>query len=154
MDGRAGNECFILPKADHECGAPTGTTTDLHFTVLPFISRTGEPSSAQLASNNHYTLDETVLDMVFQRNAALAATQVAAEQQKKAADANKTEGLQAALRKFDSCPNGLTAPELRALVMAGSKSSDSPVKKKKQELQEQLYREPRYSRVKLLAEEV
>jgi hypothetical protein len=107
-----------------------------------------------LASNNHYTLDETVLDMVFQRNAALAATQVAAEQQKKAADAKKTEGLQAALRKFDSCPNGLTAPKLRALVMAGSKSSDSPVKKKKQELQEQLYREPRYSRVKLLAEEV
>jgi hypothetical protein len=37
-------------------------------------------SSTQLAFNNHYTLDETVRDMVFERNAAIVATQVAAEQ--------------------------------------------------------------------------
>ena len=41
-DGRVGNEKFILPKQDSEFGAPIGATTDLHFTVLPFISGTGE----------------------------------------------------------------------------------------------------------------
>jgi hypothetical protein len=41
-DGRVGNELFIVPKVDSECGAPTGATTDIHFTVLPFISGTGE----------------------------------------------------------------------------------------------------------------
>jgi hypothetical protein len=37
-DGRVGGKMFILPKTDSECGAPTGATTDLHYTVLPFIS--------------------------------------------------------------------------------------------------------------------
>jgi hypothetical protein len=41
-DGRVGNELFIVPKVDSECGAPTGATTNIHFTVLPFISGTGE----------------------------------------------------------------------------------------------------------------
>ena len=43
---------------------------------------------------------------------------------------------------------------MKALVIAASKSTDSPVKKKKQELQEQLYREPRYGRVKDLARDL
>jgi hypothetical protein len=43
---------------------------------------------------------------------------------------------------------------MKALVMAASKSSDSPVQKKKQELQQQLYREPRMGRVKKLAREL
>jgi hypothetical protein len=38
-------------------------------------------------------------------------------------------------------------------VTAATTSSDSPVKKKKDELQQQLYREPRYSRVKHLAQD-
>jgi hypothetical protein len=41
-DGRVGGELFIVPKIDNEAGAPTGSTTDLHFTVLGFISGTGE----------------------------------------------------------------------------------------------------------------
>ncbi len=41
-DGRVGNEKFILPKQDSEFGAPIGATTDIHFTVLPFILGTGE----------------------------------------------------------------------------------------------------------------
>jgi hypothetical protein len=36
-NGRAGGKTFILPKNDSECGAPTDTTTDLHYPVLPFI---------------------------------------------------------------------------------------------------------------------
>jgi hypothetical protein len=91
--------------------------------------------------------------MVFERNAAIVATQVAAEQRKHAAESKKTEALNAALKKFDLCPNGLTVPELKALVTARTTSSDSPVKKKKEELQQQLYREPRYSRVKHLAQD-
>jgi hypothetical protein len=42
-------------------------------------------SSAKLASNNHYMLNETVQDMVFERNAAIVATQLAVELQKQAA---------------------------------------------------------------------
>ncbi len=43
---------------------------------------------------------------------------------------------------------------MKALVTAASKSSNSPTKKKKQELQEQLYCEPRYRRVKALANDL
>ena len=42
MMAESGGETFILPKNDSECGAPTGATTDLHYTMLPFISGTGE----------------------------------------------------------------------------------------------------------------
>jgi hypothetical protein len=41
-DWRVGNKQFIVPKVDSECGAPTSETADIHFTVLPFISGTGE----------------------------------------------------------------------------------------------------------------
>jgi hypothetical protein len=41
-DGRVGGELFIVPKVDNEAGRPIGSTTDLHFTVLGFISGTGE----------------------------------------------------------------------------------------------------------------
>jgi hypothetical protein len=37
-DGRVGGELFVVPKIDNEAGAPTGSTTDLHFMVLGFIS--------------------------------------------------------------------------------------------------------------------
>ncbi len=33
---------FIMPKADPESGAPVDDTTDLHFTVLPFVFGTGD----------------------------------------------------------------------------------------------------------------
>jgi hypothetical protein len=79
---------------------------------------------------------------------------MAVELRKKALEEKKTEALWQALKKFTLCPNGLTVPEMKALVMAASKTSDSPVKKKKQELQEQLYREPRYGRVKELAKDL
>jgi hypothetical protein len=41
-DGRVGGELFILPRNDSKCGAPTGATTDLHYTILAFISGTGK----------------------------------------------------------------------------------------------------------------
>jgi hypothetical protein len=44
-------------------------------------------------TNDHYTLDEIVRDLVFERNAAIVATQVAAEQQKQAADLKRIEAL-------------------------------------------------------------
>ncbi len=42
-DGKVGGEVFIMPKNCGDAAAPAGATTDLHFTVLPFISGTGEP---------------------------------------------------------------------------------------------------------------
>jgi hypothetical protein len=41
-DGRVGNEKFILPKQVSKFGAPIGSTTNIHFTMLPFILGTGE----------------------------------------------------------------------------------------------------------------
>jgi hypothetical protein len=41
-DGRVGGELFIVPQVANEAGRPIGSTTDLHFTVLGFISGTGE----------------------------------------------------------------------------------------------------------------
>jgi len=118
------------------------------------LKRITKVSSAQLASYNHYTLDDTVRDMVFERNAAAEAAQMATEQRKQALESKKQEFLNNSLKKFSDCPNGLTVPDLKAIVTATTKASDSPVKKKKEELQQQLFREPRYSRAKLLAEEL
>jgi hypothetical protein len=67
-------------------------------------------SSAQLAASNHYMLDEN----------------------------GKAEHLRTALHEFTACPNGLTVPDLKALVTAATNSTDSPVKKRKEELQQQL----------------
>jgi hypothetical protein len=75
-------------------------------------------------------LDENVQDLVFERNAAQEAAQMAVGQCKKALEQKETEALQQALKKFTLCVNGLTVPERKALVMAASKISDSPVKKK------------------------
>ena len=121
---------------------------------MEHLKKITKVSSAQLAAHNHYTLDETVRDMVFERNAAIDAAHAAVEQRKQEAERKKNEAVQAALKKFELCPNGLTVPELKSLVVAVSNSDDSPVKKKKSELQEQLYREPRYSRVQQLAADV
>jgi hypothetical protein len=40
-DGHYGGELFVIPKGVKGCGRK-GVTTDLHFTVSPFISGTGE----------------------------------------------------------------------------------------------------------------
>jgi hypothetical protein len=42
-DGREGVELFVLQKNINDAGAPTESMTDLHFTVLRFLFRTGEP---------------------------------------------------------------------------------------------------------------
>jgi hypothetical protein len=40
-DGNYGGELFVVPRGVKGCGR-TGATTDLHFTVVPFIAGTGE----------------------------------------------------------------------------------------------------------------
>jgi hypothetical protein len=42
-DGKVGGEVFTMPKNCGDAAAPAGATTDIHFTILPFISGTGEP---------------------------------------------------------------------------------------------------------------
>jgi len=121
---------------------------------LENLKKLTKVSSSQLAAINHYVLDENVLDVINAKHAAQEAAQLAADQRKKVIEQKKSESLNQALRKFMLCPNGLTVPEMKALVTAASKSSDLPVKKKKQELQEQLYCEPRYRRVKQLAKDL
>jgi len=42
-DGKVGGELYLMQKNCGNAAAPAGATTDLHFTVLPFISGTGDP---------------------------------------------------------------------------------------------------------------
>jgi cytochrome c peroxidase len=70
---------------------------------------------------------------------------------KKAAEQKREEFLKKALGKFSDSPNTLTVPDLKALVTAATQSTGSPVKSKKAELQQQLYREPRLSRVQAMS---
>ncbi len=99
-------------------------------------------SSALLAANNHYTLDKNVRDLVYEKNAVAGVIQIAANQRKQAAETRKAENLWTALQKFTACPNGLMVPDLKAFATAAKNSMDSPLKKRKEELQQQLYREP------------
>jgi hypothetical protein len=67
---------------------------------------------------------------------------VAAQARKDAAKAKQAEVLMNALQKFIFWPNSLTVLDRRALVIASSNASDMPVKKRKDEIQEQLYCDP------------
>ncbi len=71
---------------------------------------------------------------------------MATEQRKHAAELKKTEALNTALQKFTYSPNGLTVPDLRALVISTTKASDAPVKKKKKSYNNNciVSHEPRY----------
>ncbi len=103
--------------------------------------------SAVLAANNHYSLDENVLDIVLQKEAADDAARKAIKERKKSAELKHSETLKKALEKFALCPNGLMVPDLKVLVVAATNASESPVNNKKADLQEQLNPYPQYSRV-------
>jgi hypothetical protein len=111
-------------------------------------------SSAALAANNHYTLDENILQIILDKEAADEAAKAATQARKDAAEIKRADMLKKALQKFTLCPNGLTVPDLKILVGAATREPDSPIRKKKNELQEQLYREPRYARVQAMASEL
>jgi hypothetical protein len=120
---------------------------------IEHIKKLTKVSSAVLAANNHYTLDETVLEMVIDKHNEEEAAKKAIEERKKAADLKRAETLKKALEKFALCPNGLTVPDLKVLVTAATNTTDSPVKTRKADLQAQLYREPRYNRIQTMAQE-
>ena len=120
---------------------------------LDHLKKLTKVSSATLAANNHYSLNETMLEMVLDKHDANEAARIAVQQRKDAAESKRAETLKNALQKFSYCPNSLTVPDIKALVVAVTKASDSPVKKKKDELQQQLYREPRYGRVQAMVNE-
>jgi len=53
---------------------------------IEYIKKLTKVSSATLAANNHYTLDDTVLELVLQKHEQEEAAQTAAEMRKKAAE--------------------------------------------------------------------
>ncbi len=65
--------------------------------------------------------------------------QAAVDERRRVAQEKKWQSLQSALAKFTTFPNGLTVPEMKALVLAATTSTKSLVKSKKAELQVQLY---------------
>ncbi len=60
-DGKVGGEQFIMPKDDPESGAPIGATTDLHFTVLPFVSGTGDAVMCAIIFKSEQKVSEILL---------------------------------------------------------------------------------------------
>jgi hypothetical protein len=56
MMGELGVSCLCCPKMDNEAGLPIGSTTGLHFTVLGFISGTGEADVSLTKSQLAYPL--------------------------------------------------------------------------------------------------
>ncbi len=114
---------------------------------IEHIKKLTKVSSAVLAANNHYTLDETVLEMVVDKHNEEEDAKKAIEERKKAAELKWAEILKKALEKFALCPNGLTIPDLKVLVTAATNTTDSPVKTSKADLQAQFFREPWYSRI-------
>jgi len=118
---------------------------------LEYIKKLTKVSSASLVAHNHYILDDTVLELVVKKHEQEETAQKAAEMRKKAAEQKREECLKNALKKFSESPNTLTVPDTKALLTAAMESTDSPVKSKKAELQQQLYREPRHSRVQAMS---
>ncbi len=86
----------------------------------------------------------------------LAAEQSKAKSKEKhlAAEKKRNETLNTALRKFAYAPNTLTVPDIKALVAASQEKNDSPVKQRREDLMKQLYSEPWYSRVQMIAANV
>ncbi len=121
---------------------------------IEHLKRLLKVSSATLAANNHYVLDENVHDLVFVKHQAVQAAQAAVDERRRMAQEKKTQSLQNAFAEFTTYPNVLTVPEMKALVSATTTTTDSPVKSKKAELQAQLYREPRYGRVQAWANDI
>jgi hypothetical protein len=59
-------------------------------------------SSATLGANNHYTLDENILDIVIQKEAAHIAARKATEERKRVAETKQAESLKKALKNSPS----------------------------------------------------
>ncbi len=55
-------------------------------------------------------------DLVLQKEAAEEAAKAAAQAKKDAADLKQNDTLKNALQKFMFCPNGLTVPDMKALI--------------------------------------
>ncbi len=111
-------------------------------------------SSTSLAANNHYTLDENVRDLVLEKEAAEQAAKAAIQQKKNLAEVKWAETLKNAQQKFVSRPNDLMVLDMKVLIAAATTYSDLPVKKKKDELREQIYHEPWFGRVQQLTNDL
>ncbi len=57
-DGKVGGELFIMPKNIGDAAAPAGATTDIHFTVLPFMLGTGEPVLCAITVRSEHYISE------------------------------------------------------------------------------------------------
>ncbi len=82
------------------------------------------------------------MQIVLDKEAADEAIKAAMQARKDAAEIKKAETLKKALQEFTFCPNGLTVPDLKILVSAATGEPDSPIRKKKNKLQEQHCHEP------------
>ncbi len=104
---------------------------------VKYFKRFTKISSAQLASNNHYTLDKLVLDRVQEKHSH-------AEEEKKVAEQKRIDKQQAADKKFYKTAQKfvdsrlLTIDDMKYLILRVKSNSDSPVKAKKADVEQHL----------------
>jgi hypothetical protein len=61
-DEKVEGEVYIMPKSCGDEAAPAGATTDLHFTILPFISGTGEPVLCSIIFKSEQDINDIPLN--------------------------------------------------------------------------------------------
>lgn len=105
---------------------------------VEYFKKLTKISSAQLASNNHYTLDKMVLDRVQEKHDR-------AEEEKKVAEQKRHDKQRAADEKFYKTAQKfvdgrlLTVNDMKCLILRVKNNSDSPVKSKKADVEQQFY---------------
>ncbi len=105
---------------------------------VEYFKKLTKISSAQLASNNHYTLDKMVLDRVQEKHDH-------AEEEKKVAEQKRHDKQRAADEKFYKTAQKfvdgwlLTVDDMKCLILRVKNNSDSPAKSKKADVEQQFY---------------
>jgi hypothetical protein len=88
-----------------------------------------------------------VLEQIEEKNLQEEAAKMVAQDKQRTTQEKRDQKVSQALQKYIQCSASLTVPELHCLAVALTNQGDSPVRKKKEELTEQLHHEPQKSRL-------
>ena len=120
---------------------------------LHHLKTMGKVSSARLAANNHYVLDENVLECLEEIEKTAESAKAKSKQKQRELENKRRQALESSLKKLQFTPNTLTVPDMKALVTAVQGPDDSPVQQKKAGLTRQLYCEARYAKLQRMLDE-
>jgi len=114
---------------------------------LHHLKTMGKVSSARLAANNHYVLDENILECLEEIEKNAESAKAKSKQKQRELENKRRQALESSLKKLQFTPHTLTVPDMKALVTAVQGPDDSPVQQKRAGLTRQLYCEARYTKL-------